>query len=571
MEAQYGSPAGRRLYRLAMHLTLVVGSIIFAMPFLWLASTSLKEDDEQVTEELQWMPRLPQYQPQSPYIDAREGTELVCPREFKAAEWESLKPALASILDEAIKAGPALTATATPAGETDELLRAKLWHDISKTIPSEKFKDPLELKAAVVAKCTPDQILKSFGMIYRSVVIGDLALRSAQKSAELTHPRKNDDPKDALVWNIRNESVLHWNQAQRGKLIDEELYYKFAGGESRAMLETEVSFADLDTLKAINISHRSDSSWNQLWFAIEFNGKRYESTEPQLLFGKRFVDAIFQLPTPDDEDDIRIHDWITTSLKSGSGFYSEPGKARIELTLVNTSSFTKALDKFSYNYKRALGYIPFWRYFFTSVFLVIVNVVLSIFASSLVAYSFARLNWPGRDICWAILLGTVMIPGQVTMIPSFLIMKWLGWYGTLKPLWVGSAFGGVFFIFMLRQFMKGIPKDLEDAAKIDGCNYWQIYWNVILPLVKPTLAAIGIFTFMDTWNDFMRPLLYLSDQRSYPLSLGLFAFQAVQGQNQTNQGMMMAASLMMTIPVIILFFAAQRHFIQGVTFSGLKG
>ena len=116
--------------------------------------------------------------------------------------------------------------------------------------------------------------------------------------------------------------------------------------------------------------------------------------------------------------------------------------------------------------------------------------------------------------------------------------------------------------------MKNIPKDLEDAAKIDGCSYWQIYWHVILPLVKPTLAAIGIFTFMGVWNDFMGPLMYLSDQKLYPLSLGLFAFQTVAGG---NQGMMMAASLMMTLPVIALFFVAQKQFIQGVSFTGIKG
>jgi ABC-type glycerol-3-phosphate transport system permease component len=241
---------------------------------------------------------------------------------------------------------------------------------------------------------------------------------------------------------------------------------------------------------------------------------------------------------------------------------------KIEWTVENTSAWTKVYDKFSYNYHNSLRYIPFWRYFATSVFLVVMNVVLAIFSSSLIAFAFARLNWPGRELCWAVLLGTIMIPGQVTMIPNFLIMKWLGWYNTLRPMWVCSAFGSVFFIFMLRQFMKNIPKDLEDAAKIDGCSYWQIYWNVVLPLVKPTLAAIGIFTFMGVWNDFMGPLMYVSDQRYYPLSLGLFAFQTIAGG---NQGMMMAASLMMTLPVIALFFVAQKQFIQGVTFTGIKG
>ncbi|MCZ7592379.1 MAG: carbohydrate ABC transporter permease [Kiritimatiellae bacterium] len=131
-------------------------------------------------------------------------------------------------------------------------------------------------------------------------------------------------------------------------------------------------------------------------------------------------------------------------------------------------------------------------------------------------------------------MATMMIPGQVTMIPYFLIIKWLGWYNTLTPLWVMSLTGNAFNIFLLRQFMKGIPRDLEDAARIDGCNSWQVYQHVMLPLIKPTLACIAIFTFMGVWNDFMGPLIYLSDQRLYPLSLGLYAFNVQAGGSFRN-------------------------------------
>jgi len=199
---------------------------------------------------------------------------------------------------------------------------------------------------------------------------------------------------------------------------------------------------------------------------------------------------------------------------------------------------------------------------------VIANIVLTVFASSLVAYAFARLNWPGRDFCFVLMLATLMIPGQVTMIPHFLIWRALGLYNTLTPLWLGSAFGSAFFIFMLRQFLKTIPRDLEDAARIDGCGYLRIYWHVMLPLVKPSLAAIAIFTFMGTWNDFMGPLIYVADQRLYPLAFGLYAFSVQVGN---NPALTMAASLLMTLPVIAIFFFAQKYFIQGVTLTGIKG
>ena len=154
------------------------------------------------------------------------------------------------------------------------------------------------------------------------------------------------------------------------------------------------------------------------------------------------------------------------------------------------------------------------------------------------------------------------------MIPNFLIMKNLGWFNTLLPLWVPAFFGAPFFVFLVRQFFKNVPKDLEDAARIDGCGFLRIYWHVMLPLVKPTIATIGIFTFMHAWNNFMGPLIYVNDERLFPLALGLFKFNLRSGGEVC---LMMAAASMMTIPVIALFFFAQRYFIQGISLTGTKG
>ena len=195
------------------------------------------------------------------------------------------------------------------------------------------------------------------------------------------------------------------------------------------------------------------------------------------------------------------------------------------------------------------------------------SIIGQVLSCSLAAYAFARLHWPGRDVMFGLLLATMMLPGQVTMIPVFMIFRMLGWYNTLEALWVPSFFGSAFFIFMLRQFMRAIPTDLEDAAKIDGCGFLGIYWRIILPLTRPAIAAICVFTFMNTWNDFMGPLIYINDQRLYPLALGLFDFRSEHG---SEFGMLMAASALMAIPVIVIFFAAQRYFIQGVTLTGMK-
>jgi ABC-type glycerol-3-phosphate transport system permease component len=208
----------------------------------------------------------------------------------------------------------------------------------------------------------------------------------------------------------------------------------------------------------------------------------------------------------------------------------------------------------------------------TSVFLVILNLIGTLFSCSLVAYSFARLQWPGRATAFALLLATMMIPPQTTLIPQFLIFQKLGWYNTLKPMWVTSFFAAAFSVFLLRQFMKGVPRDLEDAARLDGCGFLRIYWHIVLPSVKPALAVVAVFSFLSTWNEFMSPLIYLSDQRLYPLSFGLYAFhiQSLQPGTSAGVGVLMAGSLLMTLPVIAIFFFAQRYFLQGITLTGIK-
>jgi multiple sugar transport system permease protein len=227
--------------------------------------------------------------------------------------------------------------------------------------------------------------------------------------------------------------------------------------------------------------------------------------------------------------------------------------------------------RFAKNYAGALLAMPFLQYLRNTLALVVLNIAAQLFSCSLIAFGFARLRWPGREWVFGLVLATMMLPPQVTMIPQFLIWRGLGQYDTLQPLWLPSLFGSGFFIFLMRQFMLTLPKDLEEAARIDGCGHLATYWHVVLPLLRPPLAAVGIFQFMGTWNDFLGPLIYLSSEDLAPLSLGLFRFQGSHFVNAVGEvGLLMAASLLMTLPVILLFFFAQRYFIQGITFTGMR-
>ena len=225
------------------------------------------------------------------------------------------------------------------------------------------------------------------------------------------------------------------------------------------------------------------------------------------------------------------------------------------------------------NYTAALDFLPEEThkgllYLWNTVYITLLSILGTLLSSSLVAYSFARLRWPGRDTMFGLLLATMMLPSAVTMIPVFLIFRTLGWYDTLKPLWIGSFFAGAFSVFLLRQFFMTIPTELEDAAKIDGCNYFGIYWRIMLPLIKPALAALTIMTFMGTWNNFMGPLIYLNSPEKMTLAYGLQLFQSSHG---AEYGLLMAASTLVMIPVLLIFFFTQRYFIQGITLTGMGG
>ena len=201
--------------------------------------------------------------------------------------------------------------------------------------------------------------------------------------------------------------------------------------------------------------------------------------------------------------------------------------------------------------------------------LVMIGVLVT---ASLCAYGFARVRFPGRDLWFMAVLASIMLPGQVTLIPLYVLFHRIGWLDTYKPLVLPAYFGGgAFFIFLLRQSFLQIPVDLEDAARMDGCGRFGIWWRIFLPLIKPALTTVAIFTFQGSWNDFYWPLICLSTPEKFTLALGINMFRSSVPWDVTPVGLMMAAALVMVIPVIIIFFFAQRYFIQGIVITGVKG
>lgn len=249
---------------------------------------------------------------------------------------------------------------------------------------------------------------------------------------------------------------------------------------------------------------------------------------------------------------------VSTSLRPESEVYTYPPKILPNYFLWR-------------NYPRAWTTIlPFTRFLTNTLIITIGNVLGNLISCSLVAFGFARLRARGRGILFGLLLATMMLPYEVTMIPQFvLFVRFFDWGNTYKPLMVPAWFGWAFGIFLLRQFMMSIPEELDDAARIDGASTFRIFWQIVLPLIKPALATVAIFAFVGNWNNFLAPLIYLSDMQKNTMALGLRLFR---DQYATyNQHYVMAISVINVAPILLIFFFAQKQFIQGVTLTGIKG
>ncbi|MBZ0289805.1 MAG: carbohydrate ABC transporter permease [Anaerolineae bacterium] len=220
------------------------------------------------------------------------------------------------------------------------------------------------------------------------------------------------------------------------------------------------------------------------------------------------------------------------------------------------------------NFTKVFEEVPFGRFILNTFILVGLNIVGQLFAVTLVAYGFARLRFPGRSVLFLLMLSTLMIPYHVTLVPRFILFSKLGWINTYLPLTIPAFTGSSFLIFLVRQYMTSIPYDLDEAAYIDGANWFDVFWRIILPLSRPALVLVVVFTFVGVWNDFLQPLIYLNDPNLFTVSLGLSFFQ---GARETNWNLLMAGSLLATIPPLLLFFFAQRQLIGGISIEGLKG
>jgi multiple sugar transport system permease protein len=540
------------------HLVLLSGVGLFLFPFLWMMGLSMKTDEEATTTDL--FPTIPVFRSDSPVVRGNEA--IPKPTKIESSDWKALLPQLKQWTRAKLDVVPL-----PPGGQfvdanaLRDSAAINLIGDSIDKLKEDAWTEPIvTLKSDYDALLTPDALAAAM-----DTQLGRLTFRGLQVRTLDAKIHKIFDGTDCVTrWHVDSGNA---------KLVpgvdDAILKYHFdSDNDAPIVLSTWFNFpGDPTQLHKVMIAMNNDDSWHRIDAELTIRGDQWTSTLTTYIAQYRAGSVVLQPPTFDDstyQPKTYVPMAHTGTIEYAAPRTGEPNfDTKLTLTIRPSGTGRAIFGKLFRNYQRAFRSVPFWTYMANSTLLVVLQMAGALFSSAFVAYAFARLNWPGRSLAFGLLLSTMMLPSQVTMIPSFVIWKSLGWYNTLNPLWVPAWFGSAFFIFLMTQHMKTIPKELEEAARIDGLNAIQTWWYIILPLVKPTLAAIAIMVFMGAWNDFM-----FRDQSKFPLSLGLFGMKV---DNNLDFTLVMAGNMLMTVPVIIIFFAFQRYFIEGVTVTGMKG
>jgi multiple sugar transport system permease protein len=538
-----------------VHVLLLTGLSICVYPLIWMFLTSIKTDDDLSQNE--FFPSIPVFRDHSPYV--RNAVAVSRIADVSPSRFSEVLPRLEEltsfvVLSNLPKPVPtsidplrwAASAASVLLNRTLAQLPKQVWDDRAEVV-AERYGELL----------TPDAIAAAFGDQLSRLELSGLTLRT--QDGRLF---KLAAGAGSAGWRVQSGTS---SLAPIGDAV--RLDYRFDATDRPILLVCEFDLPDKvepSDIHKLVLSGRDENSRHGVNALLDVGGTHWRSTRTTYLAQNRVQSMSFQPPTFDDTT-VRARTWVPLRADGPS---DRTRNARLTLVLSPSSTFRAITAKVQRNYLRAFDSVPFLQYVGNSLLLVGLTIAGALFSSAFVAYAFARLAWPGRGLALVLLLSTMMVPSQVTMIPSFLIWRRLGWYNTLNPLWVPAWFGSAFFIFLMIQHMKTIPRELEEAARIDGLGIVQTWWYVIVPQLKPTLAAIAIMSFLGAWNEFMGPLIYLRDQSKFPLSLGLFGMRLDSG---ADWSMLMAANMLMTLPSIVVFFGFQRYFIEGLTVSGMKG
>ena len=536
------------------------------VPLLWLLSSSFKTADEVFAVPIQWFPKLPPRITSAPYIVTNTYPKIKKPPSVDAETWQTLQPELESVIWKGVQEH--ITEKSQPASsDLFEDMKTEMtegvWHQHVATLPPEVWRNTTEsIVNQVNSVIIPETIETIWNSVYRQVAIGTIEIEDIEF---------NRMEVESVKWDADSDTLKQIHESDVSESVF-ALSYDYQDKNNVRLTTTISSPMPIDRIRRIILPVRGDASYHSLFLTVSVDGTTYQPSHPFVLDTALQEDTVWRLhgiPGELESSHIPMRqieaDNETTKPDVALETDAE-NRLILQVTIHRPSYLAIVWNKLTSNYRNLWKAVPYNRYFINSVFIATASTLLTLFFCSLGGYAFAKYQFRGKTILFGILLASMMVPFQVLLVPLFGLMYDIGWLNSYKAIIIPFSVGA-FGVFLMRQFIVTIPSELLDAARIDGCSEFGIYYRIVLPIIKPALGALTIYSFLSSWNGYLWPLIVLRDEAKYTLPIGLANLIGIYRQ---DYGMLMAGTLLSLLPIVILFLAMQREFVQGITLGSVK-
>ena len=557
-----------KIFRGVGYLLLVSAAFCTMIPMLWLLTSSFKTANEIFSVPIQWFPSLPPRVASSPYIVENAYRKIEKPKAVDETAWQTLAPELTQIVWKQAQAHLAANPQLSNYVASEELQREAvegLWQQLVAGLPDEVWGGTTpSIIEAVEEAIIPEAVDTIWSSVYREVAVGTLQI----EDLDFNRPRV-----ESTEWEAETGTRLRTSADPQTAA---NISYEFRDDKTVRMTASLSSPIPVEQIRRIILPVRGDASYHHLDLSVSVlpsagnaHSVTYQPTRPFILESALWKDAVWRLHgTPGELESSHITmEQTETDIATPAAVETGIGThLLLQLTIHQPGYLSIVWDKFTSNYRNLWKTVPYNQYFINSVFIATASTLLTLFFCSLGGYAFAKYQFRGQKILFGILLASMMVPFQVLLVPLFGLMYDIGWLNSYKAIIIPFSVGA-FGVFLMRQFIVTIPSELLDAARIDGCSEFGIYYRVVLPIIKPALGALTIYSFLGSWNGYLWPLIILRDEAKYTLPIGLANLVGIYRQ---DYGMLMAGTLLSLMPIVILFLAMQREFVQGITLGSVK-
>lgn len=565
-----GQRVETKIFRGTGYLLLVAAAFCTMVPLLWLLTSSFKTANEIFAVPIQWFPSLPPRVASSPYVVEDAYPKIEKPEMVDETAWEGLQSELTQAIwrkaESHIAANTQLSNYVSSEQLQTEMIEG-LWQQLVTTLPDEVWRDTtISVVTAVQDAVIPEMVDTIWGSVYREIAIGTLQIEDLDF---------NRTPIEAVKWEAASETSPQIRPSEDTQTVA-NLSYNFQDSDTLQISAAIPTPVPIERIRRVTLPVRGDASYHRLSLSVSVlqfgnttNGIAYQPTRSFVLESALWKDVVWRLhgiPGELESSHITMQQ-VETDVAVQSTVGTDTGNQLfLQLTIHQPSYPSIVWDKLTSNYRNLWKTVPYNRYFINSVFIATASTLLTLFFCSLGGYAFAKYQFRGQKILFGILLASMMVPFQVLLVPLFGLMYDIGWLNSYKAIIIPFSVGA-FGVFLMRQFIVTIPSELLDAARIDGCSEFGIYYRIVLPIIKPALGALTIYSFLGSWNGYLWPLIILRDEAKYTLPIGLANLVGIYRQ---DYGMLMAGTLLSLMPIVILFLAMQREFVQGITLGSVK-